>query len=483
LINNRPVNFSYLPATNNNLLKKTAKKWYDFIPHPVVMLFGIIVLAALMSYFLPAGSFDRELIDGRSRVIPGTFTTMEQTPIGFLDVFRAFSTGFKEASDIIFLVLMSGVMFGILEKSRMIENVVGTLVKSLGLQRKYFIVTLITFVYGLLGVAVGYENMIALIPIAAVVSLALGGDLVLAAGMSVGAVTVGFGLSPINPYTVGIGHQIAEMQMFSGAGLRSLLCFGGLSALAWYNIRYFKRIDEDPSSSLGLGLRVEGFQLSQAIDKYSVTANNWLILSIFVGGLGVMLYGIFQYGWSLREITSIFILVAIVAGVASRIGSSAFSNTALQSIALVAPGAFMIGYARTISVLLEQGNINDTIAYQLSEWLQLFPTYAAAVLMSVAQSGINLFIPSGSGQALATLPIMIPVGDVLGLTRQTTILAFQIGDGVTNLFNPTLGGLIAMLSLCRVPFDRWLRFIFPVTFMILTLAWLFLLFSVGIGWS
>ena len=111
------------------------------------------------------------------------------------------------------------------------------------------------------------------------------------------------------------------------------------------------------------------------------------------------------------------------------------------------------------------------------------PTYASAVFMSIAQCGINLVIPSGSGQALATLPIMIPVGDVLGLTSQTTILAFQIGDGVTNLFNPTLGGLIAMLSLCRVPFDRWLRFIFPLTFILLLISWLFLLFSVYIKWQ
>jgi len=163
--------------------------------------------------------------------------------------------------------------------------------------------------------------------------------------------------------------------------------------------------------------------------------------------------------------------------------ATTFSETVLKSIGIVAPGAFMVGYARTISVILEMGNIGDTIAFQLSEVLKTLPTYASVVFMSLAQCGINLVIPSGSGQALATLPIMIPVGDVLGLTSQTTILAFQIGDGVTNLFNPTLGGLIAMLSLCRVPFDRWLRFIFPLTFILLLLAWCFLLFSVYIGWQ
>ena len=119
--------------------------------------------------------------------------------------------GFKAASDIIFIVLAGGIMFGIMEKSKAVENAVGTLVRKLGLERKYLIVVILTFIFGMLGVAVGYENNIALVPIAAVVSLALGGDLILAAGISVGAMTVGFGLSPINPYTVGTGHKIAEL--------------------------------------------------------------------------------------------------------------------------------------------------------------------------------------------------------------------------------------------------------------------------------
>lgn len=447
------------------------------------MLFGIIVIAGIMTYILPAGSYERELIDGRQRVIPGSYNILKQTPVGFMDLFRALSDGFIKASDIIFLVLVSGVMFGVLEKTKMVENAVGTIVKKLGLKRKYFIVVMVTFVYGILGVAVGYENNIAMVPIAAILSLAIGGDLMLAAGISVGAITVGFGLSPINPYTVGIGHKIAEMPMFSGWFLRSVLCLIGLSTLAWYNVRYFKKITADRNKSLAKGLNTEGFQLSSSLDQYSISLNNWLIMLIFVGGLGVMLYGVFTYHWYLKEISAIFIIIAILAGIASRMGATTFSETALKAIGFVAPGAFMVGYARTISVILEMGNIGDTIAFQLSEMLKTMPTYASAVFMSISQCGINLVIPSGSGQALATLPIMIPVGDVLGLTSQTTILAFQIGDGVTNLFNPTLGGLIAMLSLCRVPFDRWLRFIFPLTFILLLVALVFLLFSVFIDWQ
>ncbi len=459
------------------------KKWYERIPHPVVMLFIIIVLTALLSYILPAGSYEREMVEGRQRVIPGSYQQIDQTPVGLLDLFTAIPLGFIQAARIIFVVLASGIMFGVLEKSGMVENTVGTIIRKMGLDKKYFLVVLMTFIYGFLGIAVGYENNIAMVPIAAVISLALGGDLILAAGISVGAITVGFGLSPINPYTVGTGHTIAEMPMFSGALLRSVLCFAGLSILAWYNVRYFKRMLKNKDRSIGKGLDTKGFTLTHPIDTYSITANNWIVLSLFLGGIAAMLYGIFVHHWYINEISAIFLMISIACGIAARMNPKDFSETALKSIAVVAPGAFMVGYATSIKVVMEMGNISDTIAFQLSSALSTLPTYGSAVAMTLAQSVINLMIPSGSGQALATLPIMIPVGELLGLTRQTTILAFQIGDGVTNLFNPALGGLIAMLSICRVPFDRWLRFIFPLVGIIMVVAWVALLFSVFINWG
>lgn len=459
------------------------KKWYERIPHPVVMLFAIIVLAAVLSHILPAGAYEREVVDGRERVIPGTYETIESTPVGLIKMFTAMPLGYKTAAEIIFIVLASGVMFGVLEKSGMIENTVGTMVRRLGLKRKYFIVVMMTFIFGMAGVMIGYENNIAIVPIAAVISLALGGDLMLAAGISVGAITVGFGLSPINPYTVGTGHKIAEMPLFSGAVLRGVLCLVGLSILAYYNVRYFKKIIADPSKSMSQGLNTEGFSLSKPLGEYKLSKNNWLILAIFIIGILIMLYGVFVHHWYLNEVSAIFTMIAIVAAIASGMNGTEFSQTAFKSISVVAPGAFMVGYATSIKVVMEMGNISDTIAFSLASALNNLPLYGSAVAMSLSQCVINLFIPSGSGQALATLPIMIPLGELLGLTRQCTILAFQIGDGVTNLFNPTLGGLIAMLSLCRVPFDRWLRFIFPIVGIILLVAWMFLLFSVYIKWG
>ncbi len=459
------------------------KSWFERIPHAVVMLFIIIVFVTALTYIMPAGSYERELINGRKSVIPGSFKNIASTPVSFLQMFKAIPLGFKAAVDIVFIVLAGGIMFGIMEKSTAIENAIGTLVKKMGLKRKYLIVIIMTYVYGLLGVAVGYENNIAMVPIAAVLSLAIGGDLILAAGISVGAMTVGFGLSPINPYTVGTGHNLAELPLFSGAGLRTALCFIGLSLMALYNIRYFKKITADPNKSLGKGLNSSGMSLSKPLGEYHMTSNNWLVISIFSIGMAIILYGVFNFNWYIQELSAVFLMIALACGIVSRMNGDTISKSILESVSFAAPGAFMVGFATSIKVLMEMGNIGDTISHQLATMLEGLPLYLAAIGMSGSQCIINFFIPSGSGQALATLPVMIPLGEVLGLTRQTTILAFQIGDGITNLFNPTLGGLIAMLAVCRVPIDRWLKFIMPLTAFLLIIAWVFLVIAVAIGYS
>ncbi len=462
---------------------KEKQKWYTHIPHSVSILFGIIVFVSILTYILPAGTYERVIVDGRSRVVPGSYKLLPASPVDLLDMFKSIPLGFKAAVEIIFIVLAGGIMFEMMDKSRAVECAVGTLVRRVGRQRRFILVVLVTIAYGLLGVAVGYENNIALVPIAAVVSLALGGDLILAAGMSVGAMTVGFGLSPINPYTVGTGHKIAELTLFSGAGLRSVLCVAGLGLMAYYNIRYFRKILREPSKSLGRGLDENGISLSQPLDSYTMTRTHWIVILCFMVGLSVSLYGVFNLGWYINELSAIFLMVALAAGITARMDAHVISETVLAAIAKSAPGAFMVGYATSIKVLMEMGQISDTISFRLAELLQGLPLYLSAISMSLAQCVINLFIPSGSGQALATLPVMIPLGEVLGLTRQTTILAFQIGDGVTNLFNPTLGGLIAMLAMCRVPLERWLRFIMPLAFMVLLMAWVGLMVAVWTGYS
>ena len=459
------------------------KSFFERVPHAITIVFSIILLVTVMTYILPAGTYERINLDGRSTVVPGSYKVIDSTPIGVLQMFKAIPLGFKSASEIIFIVLAGGIMFGFMEKSKAIENAIGTLIKKMGLKRKYLIVIIMTFTYGLLGVSVGLENNIALIPVAAVLSLALGGDLILAAGISVGAMTIGFGLSPINPYTIGTGHKIAELPMFSGAFLRTVLCSFGLAIMAFYNVRYFKKIILNDQESLAIGLNTKNLTLSKPIKDYSLSITNWSIIGIFILGLILIIYGVFNLDWHINELSAVFLIIAFLTGLLSKMGGNSMSKIVLESVAVAAPGAFMVGFATTIKVLMEMGNIGDTISYQLSIILEGLPLYLSAICMSISQSFINFFIPSGSGQALATLPVMIPLGESLGLNRQITILAFQVGDGLTNLINPTLGGLIAMLSMSRVPIDRWIRFIFPVLIVLIIIAFLALIVAVAIDYN
>lgn len=206
------------------------------------------------------------------------------------------------------------------------------------------------------------------------------------------------------------------------------------------------------------------------------------ILLIFSTGMSIGIYGVFYWDWYINQLSAVFLMISLIVALVAGLSADKMSISLLASVAKVAPGAFMVGYATSIKILLEQGQISDTLCFYLVQLLEGLPVYAAALSMSIAQSGLNFFIPSGSGQALASLPVMLPLGDVLGLSRQTTILAFQIGDGVTNLINPSLGGLIAMLSMCRVPFDRWLRFVLPLVAALLLLSWCFLIIAVWIGY-
>ncbi len=457
------------------------KAWYEYIPHPVVMLAGILALVALLTYVLPAGTFERVEVDGRLRVVPGSYERVSQRPVGALALFRALPLGFAAASPVVYVILASGIMFGVLERTGAIEAAIGTLVRRVGSGRRTAVIVGVTYLYGSLGVAVGYENNIAMVPIAAVLVLALGGDLVLAAGMSVGAITVGFGVSPFNPYTVGIGHQIAGLPIFSGWGLRLALCTLALGCLAAYNVRYYRRLQRG-HRGLGADLDTAGLTLSRPLTDYRLSFRSTAVLGTFVLGLGLMLYGVFTRGWFLNEISAVFLMVAIAAGSVGGLSPNRIAQTTLSSVAVVAPGAFLVGLANAVRVVMEEGQIGDTITNGLAQALGGLTPGLAAVGMAGAQSVINFLIPSGSGQALATLPVMIPLGDLLGLSRQVTVLAFQLGDGLTNLINPTLGGLVAMLALCRVPFDRWLRYVLPLLGALVAVGFVGLLMAVYFGY-
>jgi len=462
----------------------TKSSWLEKIPHPFALIFGIIVVAAILTYIIPAGQFDKvTLANGREGVVPGSFRYVESNPASFMDVFLAIPQGLIGAANVIFLTFISGATFQVLEHSRTLENAVGSALRVIGESRAKLLIVLTTFTFGMLGVVVGYENNIALVPIAVIVVLAIRGDLLLGAGVSLGAIGVGFATSPINFFTVGTSHMIADLPLFSGALLRSTFCATCLAILAWYNVRYYTRLlDGRVTSSVG-SISTAGLELEKEVGAYRMRTEDILTLMAFFALFAFLLYGVFNYGWYINHFSAIFVMIAIATAIIHRIPVNTTVEQMIKGAGAIAGGALVIGLARAIQVILEDAMVGETIVNALASPLAEFPPYASAVMMTLVNSLINVFIPSGSGQAMVTMPILVPLSDLIGVTRQTAIFAFQVGDGLTNLIVPTSGGMLAMLALARVPYDRWLRYIFPLIVILFLVSWAFLGIATAIGWE
>ncbi|MDA9558153.1 YfcC family protein [Vibrio sp.] len=448
-----------------NTMKAIDKKpWYKSMPDPMVLIFLILVAAYLLTFIVPAGEFERAVIDGRTTVVPGSFHLLDNPPsVHFFDIFVAIPQGLINAAPYLFIVFIAGGLFHMLQKTGALENAIGVAVHKAGVKNRNVIITVGTFIYGFFGVAVGFENNIALIPVAILISSAVGYSSLVGTTMAVGGIGLGFALSPINPYTVGVAQTLAELPLFSGAWLRTIMTIVSLAALSWYICARVSKMDY---------VEQEGAEgLSKDLSEYAMDSKSKLTLLAFVGGLGIMLYGVFAHNWYINEIAAIFLMVAIAVGIINGLGANGIVKEMIEGASGVTGGALVIGMAASIQVILKDAMIIDTIVASMSEGIQTMPVAIAAVVASVVQGIINLFIPGGSGQALATMPIMIPVADLAGMSRQLMISAFQVGDGLTNLIVPTSGGTLAMLALGRVSYEQWLKAILPFMVIAYLIAW------------
>lgn len=445
------------------------------LSEPMVLIFLILMATYIASFIIPAGEFVRETIDGKTMVKPGSFRYLTDVPaIHFFDVFIAIPKGLIKASQYLFIVFIAGGLFHVLQGTGALETGIGVSVRKIGVEHKNIVITIGTFIYGFFGVAVGFENNIALVPVATLISSAIGCSALVGTTMAVGGIGVGFALSPINPYTVGVAQDIAQLDTFSGAGLRIVLVIAGLALLSFYLCKKVTQMEYTPTD--------DSLNMTRSLDEYALSRDNWLTLLCFGGGLGIMLYGVFAHQWYINEIAALFIMMAIAVGFVNRIPANEFVDQMMEGASKVTSGALIIGLAASIEVILSQAQVVDTIVNVLSALISDLPTALAAVASSCIQGVINLFVPSGSGQAMITMPILIPLADLTNMSRQLMITAFQVGDGLTNLIVPTSGGTLAMLALGRVSYKQWLKTMIPFMCLIYLLSWAFLIVGHYIGY-
>lgn len=462
------------------------KKWYMRMPHVCILLLIIIVICAILTYIIPAGEFDREQIEGTSRavVVAESYHRVEQSPVGFMGTFTSITKGFQATANIIAMILFSSGAFKVMTESGMVDNLLGGMLGKLGNRKNSgsLVIWIVTFIFSIMGIFIGPEVHVPFTVVTVAISLALGYDLIVGMAMVIGG-CIGFATAPINASTIGTSDAIAGLPLFSGMALRTAFWFCSTCATCVVISRYAKKVKLAPEKSYAYGIDTTGLGFSKDISQCHMKGRDWVVLACLLGIFALTIIGCTKWGWYIDEMTTVFILGGIAAGIVAGFNGNKIVNCFIDGAREVVFGAMCVGIANAISIVLSQGHIMDTIIYALSKPLSSLPTVIGAILMTIVHGIINFFIPSGSGQAAATMPIMFPIGDLVGMTKQTSILAFQIGDGVTNISIPTMGSLMAVCAIARVPFEKWFKFAIKLVGVIYLVGWVFLAIAVGINWG
>ncbi len=440
-------------------------------PHPLVLLSGAVFLAAAASWVLPAGNYDRVVDEatGRTVVVSGTFHAVEPAPVGPFDALVAMPRGMIHAAEIIFLVFLIGGAFTVVDRAGVLRRGVAWLVNRLG-DRTILVIPIIAILFATGGALENMqEEIIALIPALLVLTNRLGYRPMVAVAMSLGAAIVGSAFSPINPFQVGIAQKLAELPLLSGGGFRLVVLAFALSLWITFTMRMARATAVKPPVA-EVDATEEG-----------LTGRDGLILGLVASTFGVLVWGILALEWGFNEMSGLFFGMGILAGAVAGMGVFGTADAFVKGFRDMALAALLIGFARAIFVVLEDGRIVDTIVHAMVTPLEGLPTLASALGMVGAQIAIHFPVPSLSGQAVLTMPVLVPLSDLLGLSRQVTVLTFQYGAGLTDLIIPTSGSLMAILAIAKVRYEDWIRWVLPFWAILILLGAVAIATGIAIG--
>lgn len=451
----------------------------------LVIIFSFIVIAQLLTYAVPQGEFDRQAYQGdesRQVVVAGSFeyaapderVTLE--PWYFL---TAVPKGFAAAQDIIFLIFIAGGVIAILRKSGAIDAILHKSVEKLGASPWILIAgCLVMFSVGSYTIGMG-EEYVPLIPILVTMSLAMRMDAIVAMGMVWVPYGIGWACAGTNPFGVLIAQSIANVPLSSGWLFRVIMMAAFLSVGFHHLYRYAIRVQRDPQSSLVAHIDYSaGFEPPADI---ALTRPRLLVMLAFAGGVVFFVYGASRYQWYIDELNAVFLGIGLVSAIIARIPAGETSRTFIKGAAEMTAAALIVGFARTIEVVMSDGQIIDTVINAIADVLTDFGAEAATIGMLVVQTICNFFIPSGSGQAYVTMPIMSPLATLTGVPQQTAVLAYQFGDGFTNMIVPTSALVMGALALGKIPYGAWARFVGPLLVKLFVLATVFLVITIHLG--
>ncbi len=453
------------------------------VPHTLVLMFAMMIVALVLTWLLPAGQFDTELNEaGREMVVPGTFETLDEPPVLTpWSLFTVVPRALADAQGIIFFVLLIGGSLAVIRRTGAIDALLDRIIARYS-HAPGLLIFIGMAAFGVASATLGMaEEYIPFVAILIALCVAMRMDTVTAIGIMVVGYGIGYGVALINPFTLLIAQDVAELQPGSGMGYRLLLWIP-FFAVGFHHVwSYARKVQADPSKSLVAD--VPAAQPPEPSEQPDLTSRRVGVLLATFAALITLVIGIAVFDWYLVELGAVFILLAIVAGLIGGLRLDDLANTFGKGAAELASTAILIGFARSIALLLEDGLVLHTIVHALATPLALVPAELSAVGMLGIQSVLNLFIPSGSGQAFVTMPLMAPIGDLVGVSRQVSVLAFQFGDGFMNMIVPTNPVLMGIIGLAGIPYDRWFRFMFPLILKLLAVGSVALMVAVWIGYS
>ena len=452
-------------------------------PSPIIILVCVIVLCALASYVIPAGVYDRvkDVHTGKMVVNPSTFHYVAQKPTGFLDFFTSINKGFKGGISIIAFLFMVGGSLNILAKTGAIIAGLSTLVKKMRNHSILLIPVLMTTLATFSTLAGCNEEYLAFTPLVVSVALALGFDSLTALGMLFCSVAAGYGAGCTQPFSVGVAQGIAGVPIFSALPYR----VGIFVVLLVLNISYVMyhayKVKKNPESSPVYAIDRAKADTINLTDTDELTTRQGICLALLGLNFVGIIFGVLKYDFYMNEISALFLIMGILSGIICRLSPNDICDAFLEGCKGMMLPCLAVAMCKAATILLDNARVMDTIIHALAGMLDVFPSYIIAFGMFIIQDVFNLLVPSSSGQAAISMPIMAPLADIVGLTRQTAVFAFTFGDAFTNCITPASGATMSYLAMANVPYKKWAHFVLPLIGMWWIVAFCFLTYATAIN--
>lgn len=442
----------------------TDKKRKFKLPHIFVLLTGIIIVCAILTWILPAGEFDRQTnAAGTEVVVPGTYHTVDASPVGPFETLKSLYNGMLNGGGVIFFVFIAYAAIGLIISTGAFNGLVAGLLKILKGKARAVIIPIFILVLGCISSTIGvFEEAFPFIPIFVGIAIAMGYDALVGLGIVALGVGLGYSGAVMNPFTVGMAQDIAGIPQMSGIGFRIICHVVMIIVASTLLIRYALKIQADPTKSYVYGDDFSHMEMDpQGIEHHSFGIREKAVLAVLALGVVVIVWGVKTKGWYFEDLSAVFLLMGIISSFIMGWGPDTIAQKMAASFTDIAVACMIIGFSRGILVVLQSGHIIDTIVYGISIPLGKFPAWIASELMLVVQTLLNFLIPSGSGQAVTSMPIMAPLADLIGVSRQVSVLAFQFGDGLSNIIWPTAMAPI-MCGIAGIKIEKWWKLIVPI---------------------